>query len=192
METYEAFQLYISIKYHFTGKNYDYFKYGGRVDVSMESLLVRKDLSYFRIASERYKKEQFLDLAVANFLLDRTWIGDFLDSEGQAAYHEYIKNRSSLGYVFKEDVQKLFKNCKDPFGLDKKNAYPKVVRMVISKQISFWTFCILDDLFHFSESLNKKYDSNDMIWPPLEKKKNKFLPFIEYDKEKFRKCVPLQ
>ncbi len=44
---YEAFGLYQALKLHFTTDSYDYFKYGGKTNISVTEFENRKDNYHF-------------------------------------------------------------------------------------------------------------------------------------------------
>ena len=77
---YETFQLYNALKLHFTG-NYDFFKYNGKSNVSVDSFERRKDKYHFYKLSRKYpNKEEMKNFLVANFVEnDQMWVGDLLN-----------------------------------------------------------------------------------------------------------------
>ena len=47
MNEFEAYQKYIALKLHFTS-DYDYFKYNGKTNVTLNSFNERKDKFHFK------------------------------------------------------------------------------------------------------------------------------------------------
>jgi hypothetical protein len=70
MTGYEAFALYNSLKIHFTQKSYDYFKYNGKSNISVQTFELRKDKYYFYKLSRKYSREEFVKFLVSNFIID--------------------------------------------------------------------------------------------------------------------------
>ena len=74
-EGIEAYKTYLAIKNHFK-TSYDYFKYNGRVKVTNESFLKRRDKYFFAKLERRYKKNELVYFFVANFMKDEgMWSG---------------------------------------------------------------------------------------------------------------------
>ena len=67
MTGYEAFCLYTSLKLHFNSNSYDYFKYHGKVNTSVDAFENRKDKWHFYKLSRRFTNaDQGRDYIVAN------------------------------------------------------------------------------------------------------------------------------
>jgi hypothetical protein len=47
MSAFEVYKDYLALKNHFSNKNYDYFKYKGKVRTSIDSFNKRKDKIFF-------------------------------------------------------------------------------------------------------------------------------------------------
>ena len=56
MTGYEAFSLYNSLKLHFSQQTYDYFKYNGKSNISVNSFENRKDKYHFYKLSRKYNQ----------------------------------------------------------------------------------------------------------------------------------------
>ena len=59
--------------------DYDYEKYGGRVNVKLETFTRRHDRYFFHKASKRYN-DRVVDYFVSNFIDDRKWIGNLINN----------------------------------------------------------------------------------------------------------------
>ena len=53
MNEFEAYQKYIALKLHFTS-DYDYFKYNGKTNVTLNSFNERKDKFHFKKIVKKY------------------------------------------------------------------------------------------------------------------------------------------
>jgi hypothetical protein len=67
----------------------------------------------------------------------------------------------------------------------KPNSYPVLMHLVQLKQVSLETLCILNDIMKFFPMWDKKID-DDIVWPDFKMKCEKYTPFLNYDKVKFK------
>jgi hypothetical protein len=182
---YAAFVLYNSLKLHFTSKSYDYFKYHGKTNVSTATFLKRKDKYSFYKLSRKYTVEELRDFYVANFLEGDKWVGD-MTKDGEEVYKKWQKTQQSLTYTFENDILYLLASGSPDEMLEvKPNGYPALMRFVQLKQVSLETLVILNDILKFFPMWNKKID-DDILWPDFKMKCEKYTPFINYDKVKFK------
>ena len=68
VEPFEVYQKYLSLKQHFSKKDYDYFKFNGKVRASASSFEKRKDKHHFIRLSKIYKDEEITKFFVSNFV----------------------------------------------------------------------------------------------------------------------------
>ena len=57
MTGYEAFGIYQALKLHFTTDSYDFFKYNGKTNVSVNAFENRKDKYHFYKLSRKYSNK---------------------------------------------------------------------------------------------------------------------------------------
>jgi len=183
---YAAFVMYNSLKLHFTSKSYDYFKYNGKTNVSAVTFLKRKDKYTFYKLSRKYNVEELRDFYVANFLEGDKWVGD-MTKDGDEIYKKWQKTQQSLTYTFENDIMYLLANGGSPDEMlnVKPNSYPILMKLVQLKQVSLETLVILNDIMNFFPMWTKKID-DDIIWPDFKLKCEKYTPFLNYDKVKFK------
>lgn len=180
---YETFCQYLAIKNHFTVDSYDYFKYNGKVSrISKETFLNRRDRFQFEKLAR--KCDDLQDHLVANFLKDKTWVGDLLDDEAFDNTKTYVKINQSMSYTFRNELEKI-DDIKSALKLHNDD-YPHIMNLLMDETISYQTFVILN---HFIQFISK-FDANlpdDFIWSKLSIKAKKFAPFIllKIDKKKF-------
>lgn len=188
MTGYEAFALFNSLKLHFTQDSYDYFKYNGKSNVSVDVFENRKDKYHFYKLSRLYPNKDECALFIISNLLDKEnlWIGELLEPDAEVKFLARQKVIQSLTYTFENDMQKIFENCKDPNDLLKTNGdYPKLLSMTLFKDIELETLCILNGILNFVPMWAKKIDDT-IRWPLYKKKIVKYTPFINYDQTKFK------
>jgi len=103
MDGYLAFQIYQSLKLHFTS-DYDAVKYNFKTAVKQASFEKRRDRYFFEKLSRRFKREELIDYFTSNMLENQNaWIGDMSDE----VYSAYGARHDKLTYMFTQDIKKL-------------------------------------------------------------------------------------
>ena len=69
MNEFECYNLYTALKLHFT-TDYDYFKYGGKCNVTPASFNKRRERFFFKKLAREYPDPELRDFLVSNFLND--------------------------------------------------------------------------------------------------------------------------
>lgn len=190
MTGYEAFSLYNSLKLHFTSKSYDYFKYNGKSNITIEAFENRKDKYHFYKLSRQNDKEDYINFLVSNFLVKESlWAGDLLQEEAVIAYKQRMATIQSLSYVFANDCDKLKSSVVSSNDLLKTDGdYPMLLTMVLRKEIQFETLVILNSFMNFLPMWDKKI-ADTIRYPEVSNKVKKYQPFLEFEKEKFKKII---
>lgn len=186
-EAFEAYKKYLAIKSHFTRRDYDYFKYRGKVKATFSTFEKRRDKYFFHKLSKQKNIEQFL---VASFieLGENAWVGDLLESMSTTnAYKSWLKRQEALTYTFKNDLDKLNNNFNQNLKIDK-GQHPYLLKLYLQKEICLETVVILNELAGFVPYWDDNI-TDKIIWPDIHNKINKYQPFIRYDKDKMRKIV---
>jgi len=164
MEAYDAYKIYHALKLHFTS-DYDYVKYHGKANASVNSFLKRNDRPFFGRVARTYKEET-KDFFVSNFLVNpKGWVGQFSDEN----YVEYKKRIQSIKYNYKSDIQHLSMQTEKFDGLFECNGqHPLLLKQFMSKKIKIETICILERLLGFCKNFDKQIDE-DIVWPDRKK-----------------------
>lgn len=186
---FAAFALYNSLKLHFTSSSYDYFKYHGKTNVSTETFLKRKDKYSFYKLSRKYNVEELRDFYVANFLKGDKWVGD-MTKDGEEVYRKWQKTQQSLTYTFENDIIYMSDNHHplDWIYPRNGNSYPMLLQEMMHGNISLETMVILVDMMELLPMWEKKIEE-DIIWPEYKMRCQKYIPFLHYDKSKFRQIL---
>jgi hypothetical protein len=184
---YAAFAMYNSLKLHFTSKSYDYFKYHGKTNVSSVTFLKNKSKYQFYKLARKYNLDELRDFYIANFLEGDKWVGEIANADGEEVYKKWQKTQQSLTYTFENDIMYLLSNGGSPDEMleVKPNSYPVLMKFVQLKQVSLETLCILNDILKFFPMWDKKID-DDIVWPDFKMKCEKYTPFLNYDKVKYK------
>jgi hypothetical protein len=188
MTGYEAFSLYTSLKLHFNSDSYDYFRYNGKVNTSIDAFENRKDKWHFYKLSRRFaNEEQGRDFIVANLVHDpNVWVGNLLVEESNIQYRKRQKVIQSLTYTFTNEIASLVshKNPNDLFMIHD-GEYPELLQKLLHDEISIETVCILNKLLNFLPAWDKKI--NDTIhYPTVSRKIKKYTPFILFEPTKYK------
>lgn len=190
MTGYESFSIYNALKLHFNSKSYDFFKYNGKSNISIETFENRRDKYYFYKLSRQNNKEDYIQFLVSNFLVnEKLWAGDLLNEEAIVTHRNRVAILQSLGYTFKNDCNFLRNSVQCPSELLSCDGnYPKLLTITLQKEIELESFCILNKLMNFLPMWDKKI-SDTIRYPEFSLKVKKYTPFLEFDKSKFKDIV---
>jgi len=187
---FEAFSLYHALKLHFTSK-YDFIKYNGKTNVTKDSFMTRKDKYSFYKLSRKYKREELFGFYVSNFIKDsNVWAGTLLEETADENYKQWLKVQQSLSYSFDQDLNYLFDLVEMPEDMLKVVAgqYPLLYNKHIQGKVQFETIVIMNDIMNFLQMWKNKV-SDDIIFPSFVNRCEKYQPFLNYDKVKFKKII---
>ena len=191
LSPYEAYCLFLALKLHFTSDSYDYFKYGGKVKTTPEQFNQKRDKYFYHRLCRRYDGDEIRDFLVANFVgNDAQWVGKMLDDEADDMYKSFIKNKQSITYNFKNDVERLFGSGGNPFKYED-NSYPVILNDYMRGDINLYSMIILNDVTGCFAKFDAKL-KGDYLWDKFYFKARKLRPFIEYDKEKIKTILKQQ
>lgn len=181
----ETCSMFLALKFHFTQKGYDYFKYKGKT--RKRAFDTKKDKGYYIKLSRRYDKNQMLEFFISNLIKGKRWIGDLIEDDAKDNYTEYIRRKQSLTYSFESELDGVLKfvPAKDIFK-SRFGQYPEIMQAYLSGELSLESLTILNEFFCFDAAFDTKLGKNDPIWSTTKLLMQKMLPFIQYDKEKIR------
>ena len=187
MTPYFAYIEYNAIKNHFNKLSYDYIKYEGKIRASEISFNKRPDKIFFQKLAKHEDLKNFL---IANFVVNKKSFSKTLaySETAQEIYKEWLLRQQSLTYIFKQDLNMLSETNFDDNFLYNANGHPLLLKQFLGKKVCIETISILLDLKHAIPYWNKKMP-NDPIWHETEFRITKYLPFINYEKEKFKKII---
>jgi hypothetical protein len=190
MTGYEAFGIYQALKLHFTTESYDFFKYNGKTNVSVNAFENRKDKYHFYKLSRKYgQKEDLINFIVANLVEDeKAWVGSLLTEEAEINYRKRQKVVQSLSYTFQNDCKVIFEDCKvnpNDCIVINDGDYPKLLVSTLRKEVQIETLCILNQLLGFFPMWSKNI-TDTIRWPEFRKKVLKYASFLPKDDVKYR------
>ena len=186
---YYAYHLYNSLKLHFSLPSYDFIKYNGKSSVSKESFMLRKDKYSFHKISRKYNPLELRDFYIANFVYgNSTWIGELLTAEAEMIYKKYLRIHQGLTYSFENDIVYLFDKYEPEQMLIVRDGYPPLFEETMQEGINLETLAIMNDIMGFFPTWTKRIQ-DDVIFPTWKMKCEKYIPFIHYDKPKFKNIL---
>ena len=184
---FEVYQKYLSLKQHFNKKEYDYFKFNGKVRANESSFERRKDKHHFVRLSKIYKDEELTNFFVSNFLKTKSlWVGNAAAPEGWQNYVKWKARIQGLSYVFECEIDPLFQAYEEfniIFNVED-GQHPPLVRHVIAEEVSLETFIILNSILRFIPVFNEKIQET-IMWPDLYSMCSKYAPFLNVNKQKY-------
>lgn len=185
MNAFETYQEYVAIKSHFTVENYDYFKYNGQTNLSLESFECRNDKYQFQKLSKlRNPKDYLIANAAAGNI---QWPGEIVSEKGYDNYIDWKRRRGSQTYLFKQNLGELDTNFSENFAC-KNGQYPHLLMLYKRGKITLETLTIMDEILNFIPFWNKKI-KDTIIWPDLYLLIRKYKPFVSFDKEIYKKML---
>ena len=187
VEPFEVYQKYLSLKQHFSKKDYDYFKFNGKVRASASSFEKRKDKHHFIRLSKIYKDEEITKFFVSNFVKsNELWIGNLTAPEGRENYISWKAKIQSLPYVFESEIDSLFSDSDDFNSLFDclDGQHPRLLRSVFGGDLSVESFIIMDSILQFASKFNEEIEES-VIWPELYSMCTNYAPFLVVNKQKY-------
>ena len=184
---FDVYKTYLAVKLHFTTKSYDYVKYDGKVNATLESFTKRRDRYFFHKLSTRYNKDDILDFFVSNFCADSNkWVGNLLKNDGKDVYLDYKKRKEAFTYHFRSDCIRIFNDFNDRrlsfdngilvFG----GQHPRLLQLLIQKKLSYQTAIVLDYFVSFIKDWDKEIKEK-IVWKDISKRIKKLKPFVNFN-----------
>lgn len=185
---FQAYQTYLALKRHFTTNSYDYFKYRGKVKVSLDAFLKRNDRYTFARLERAYPKD-LVPFLVSNLVEDpNAWVGNL----SETTFAKWKKRQESLTYKTTEELRAIndylvendleFDKLFDP-----RKEIPELLLMLMRKEVSYETVIILNSAIGFLPHWYKYID--DFVWSNQKQVLQKYSPFVSFDKEKMKQII---
>ena len=182
MEPIDVYIMYCAMKAHFSRKDYDFFKYGGKTKVSRDSFWKRKDRFFFVKLSKKYKTEiEIRNYLVSNFIKDKSgYIANFSEEN----YKSWLLRRSGFFDQFVIEM-KPFINEFEPLFEVKNSSHPKLLKEFLGSRVSLETMLVLDELVSFSKKWDQQLE-DDIVWVDLKKLMKNYKGFLTINKNRYR------
>ncbi len=182
MEPIDVYIMYCAMKAHFSRKDYDFFKYGGKTKVSRDSFWKRKDRFFFVKLSKKYKTEiEIRNYLVSNFIKDKSgYIANFSEEN----YKSWLLRRSGFFEQFVIEMKPFIKEFEPLFEV-KGSSHPKLLKEFLGSRVSLETMLVLDELVSFSKKWDKQLE-DDIVWIDLKKLIENYKGFLTINKNRYR------
>lgn len=185
--SYQAYQDYIALKNHFTRAQYDYFKYNGKVAVSKENFLGRRDRSFFDWIGRHNDSFGFL---LSNIIINpNIWIGELRDNpKCKENYIRWKKTLERLQYEFDQQITLLNDTTLDQWIMVPEHKHPLLLRLYFQQKLSPEILIIIIDSLRCFSYWDKQM-KDDIVWGQVATLYKKYKPFLsdKYDRTKMRK-----
>lgn len=182
-----AYQIYSSLKLHFTRDKYDYATYGlNKRTFSLDSLRRRNDRYFFERLATEFPDKMDLEYACAATFVHKpdVWVDQILTD--QTWYNEHRRYIGNPLYSFKRDISALLQRA-EPKALliPTLTKTPLLYRLLTSSEFSIQTLTLLERTITIVSYYERFYSSKsplmfDIIQPQLMRVK-KLTPFVHID-----------
>ena len=182
----DTFQLYLSIKTHFTS-DYDFFKYRGRIaekSCSYDVLVKKNYHPLIKKLSRTYSAKELRDYFLSNMLVQEGQYIFDIDSEGKRVYTDFIRRKESRTYIFRQDINRV---CMEVSKLKKRHfwdsaeinngQHPLLFRLFVGSFLSPETMCILYQIKPYLHDWDEQIKET-ILYPIVANQIKKLSPFI--------------
>lgn len=191
MDSFEAFQIYSSIKLHFTTE-FDCFKFRFKTNAKQDRFATNRNRFQFKKLAHKYPNRELYKRFVAANVFERPklYILDLFTKEAEDRFLCREKAQQSLAYTIKKDLEFLLSTTEDPNSLlvSQKGNYPPLIGYVWSDEIALETFVILSTFLNAFPIWDKTI-ADSVIWPDYSFRVKKYLPFIEFDRPAIKSLI---
>lgn len=190
MNGYDIYGMYQAIKLHFTDKNYNFFTYGGKTRVSVDTFNKRRDKYQFHWLARHYNETDIVPFLVSNFVHNNsTWAGDLVQDTAKQIYIDWQKTTQAMSKVFADDIKTLMqgKSQREFNDLFRVNGdeYPPLFTALLQKEVCIETVVILNNIFPVIANWDKQI-SDTFIYPKMALKIRKYGAFLTVDVDKYK------
>lgn len=190
-DPFTVYADYVSVKLHFTSKNYNCLMYNGKSKACMKSFDRRKDKPFFMYLATKLNRSENLPFFVSQFIDSPCWIGELVFNKEEAGkrYTAWVNRFSSILENYKIDLFNLAQTYTWNELLQyKKGSHPLLFRLVCEKKITPESYVLIDKLTNFIYTTIKGL--NDPLYEDLNLKYVKYSSFIPLTAEKILSVTP--
>ena len=155
---YDTYKLYLAMQRHFS-TSYDFHKYNGKVNASIEAYQKRNDMFSFEKLSKIVPQDELVNFFLCHFLDNpKCWIRNM----SKASYEKYKAKHKNFPTTFREELQYLSQH--KPADLMATNDIPLIHRLCMEKKVSMETLIAMDKFFPFIDKHNDEVNV-PFAWP---------------------------
>lgn len=191
MDGLSTYITFLALKRHFTS-DYDFHKYHGKVNCSMNTYRKEQSNYYFceRLA-RKYSHDEVIDFFLASFVMsespDKVWFG-WIIRNGNKAYEEWLCRLEEMESKFIYDTTTLLEEAgsfRDVFMTN--NRHPLILRRYLAGNVNIESLVILDTLTRFCDILN--VELKDSIWKNTYQFIQNYKTFLRFSKTNYRETL---
>lgn len=164
-QAFNAYQKYQAVRMHFDEKNsYDYIKYNGKTRTSSKLFETNKSFRRFVYLAKNVTELEILDFYLSFISREGKlpWIDMIINDDNITKARQYIGFKKSLSYHYDVELKNLWIEKKSLTDIHKSlmmsnsSEIPEILSLLMAKEISLETICILDVLFEFLEKVDSR------------------------------------
>ena len=194
---FDVWSIYTAINLHFKkGGSYDAFKFNFKGPrLKRETFMANHNrYSFEKLARAYHKKNDLICYFMSNVIAGNVWINNMND----AAYSEWCARIQSLDYRFNAEMcdaatvaQRNGYSFDQLFNPRDKSEVPAIYKLYQAEKVSLESLTILDNLLHFTKSINKNLSDPLEISSDISHRIIKYKPFLrsEMNVEKHKNIV---
>lgn len=186
-----AYKAYIAIKQHFTKPDFDYFKYGGKTNASLESYKKRKDAIFFEMIGKHPDPISFIAFNIATF--DKVYPKDLATGTKYKQNYDKMKAElDSLSYHMRSNFKRdhlTVRGFHNP-------PHSDIIKDYLTNKVSLIFICAVNACIPSKEpngymvsQYDRVYQNDPIIWPRISLKIKKLTPFLLFDRDNVRKAL---
>ena len=157
MEPLEAYKIHVAVKNHFWGKydqkKYpnmfkDRYKFGRAIAMPQHKFEAKIGLpGMFKMVCDKYKKDEFVALSVANAAAGEKKCGMPYGIESHQIFKAREARKDRISYTFGQDLEVILNSEEKLMGTN--NDHPVEIRLLLGKHISIESVVILNQILPF-------------------------------------------
>ena len=192
MNEFDAFNVYLAFKLHFTTDRYDITKTRGAVKTKNETFYKRSDQFNFVKLAKEFNDDELPKFLIANYVDGNRWGGAFIYEEALQVYHKWKGRLQSLTRNFENDLEEICSelayeevNKFDKCFVVKDEQHPLLLQMYSRGDVKIETMLILDAINNYLSYWDKTL-KDDFFWKEERRKLIKYRPFLDFDVDKYK------
>ena len=195
MNEFDAFNVYLAFKLHFTTDRYDITKTRGAVKTKDETFYKRSDQFNFKKLAEEFNEDELPKFLIANHVDGNRWGGAFIYEEALQVYNKWKGRLQSLTKNFHDYLDEICSeldeeniNKFDKCFVVKDEQHPLLLQMYSRGDVTIETMLILDAINNYLSYWDKTL-GDDFFWKEERRKLVKYRPFLDFDIDKYKAIV---
>jgi hypothetical protein len=192
MNEFDAFNVYLAFKLHFTTDKYDITKTRGAIKTKEETFYKRSDQFNFKKLAQEFSQDELPRFLIANHVDGNRWGGAFIYEEALKVYNNWRGRLQSLTKNFKNDLDKICSELDedkikkfDKCFVVKDEQHPLLLQMYSRGDVTIETMLILDSINNYLSYWDKTL-KDDFFWKEERRKLIKYRPFLDFDVDKYK------